>query len=495
MSTLKKLAGQTVIYGLSSILARFFNYLLVPLHISVFTTDQFGIITEMYSYVAFLVVLLTYGMETAYFRFATKEGIENDKVFTTTFLSLLATSSMFILVCSLFSIPIGNLLKYPNNSEYVIWFAIIVSLDALTSIPLAKLRAENKAKKFALVNIVNVLVNISLNLFFFLYCLPHYQSGNINWVVKTFYNPEIGVGYVFISNLIASMIKLLMVRKYFSFNRNYFSFPLLKSMLTYSLPLLVAGLAGMVNETIDRIMMKNLLWNSLGEKATMSQIGIYGAAYKLSIIITLSIQAYRYAAEPFFFKLEKNANAKETYARIMNYFTFFLCLTFLTVTVFIDFFKYFIPNTAFWEGLKVVPILLMANVFLGIYLNQSIWYKLSNQTRYGSYLSVAGAIVTILLNYLWIPIYGYVGSAWATLICYGSMMIGSYILGQRHYPIPYKLKQVFFYLGFALLLFFGNKVIHFENSLLKYLAASFSILVFIYAGWRIEKKDLNFKKA
>jgi O-antigen/teichoic acid export membrane protein len=491
LSTLKKLAGQTVIYGLSSILARFFNYLLVPLHIAVFSTDQFGIITEMYAYVAFLVVLLTYGMETAYFRFSNKEPGNNEKVFTTTFLSLLTTSSIFIFTCTIFSKSIGNWLHYPNNSEYVIWFAIIVSLDALTSIPLAKLRAENKAKKFALINIVNVLVNILLNIFFFLYCLPHYKDGDINWVVKTFYNPEIGVGYVFISNLVASIVKLILVGNYFNFNFGNFSASLLKNMLKYSMPLLIAGLAGMVNETIDRIMLKNILWDTLGEKETMSQLGIYGAAYKLSIIITLSIQAYRYAAEPFFFKLEKNANAKETYARIMNYFTFFLSLAFLTVTVFIDFFKYLIPNTSFWQGLQVVPILLMANVFLGLYLNQSIWYKLTNQTKFGSYLSIGGALITILLNYLWIPIFGYVGSAWATLICYGSMMIGSYILGQKYYPIPYKLSQIFFYIGFAFVLFLANKTINIETSLLKYSLAGLSVIVFIYAAWAIEKKDLK----
>jgi O-antigen/teichoic acid export membrane protein len=491
LNTFKKLAGQTIIYGLSSILARFFNYLLVPLHTSVFTTDQFGIITEMYAYVAFLVVLLTYGMETAYFRFSTNGDIDQDKVYSTTFLTVLSTSIFFILVGTIFSVPISNWLRYPNNSEYVIWFAIIVSLDALTSIPLAKLRAENKAKKFALINIFSVLMNISLNLFFFLYCLPHYKNSDINWVVKTFYNPEIGVGYVFISNLVASIFKLLLVGKYFSFKLSNYSVPLIKRMLVYSLPLLIAGLAGMINETIDRILLKNMLWDKLGEKETMSQLGIYGASYKLSIIITLSIQAYRYAAEPFFFKLEKNLNAKETYARIMNFFTFFLCLTFLLVTGFIDWFKYFIPNTSFWDGLKIVPILLMANIFLGLYLNQSIWYKLSNQTKYGSFLSIGGAIITIILNYIWIPTFGYVGSAWATLICYGSMMIGSYILGQKHYPIPYKLKQIFFYVVFALSLYFINKTIKVEKPDLKYFCSAGSLALYAYVAWRIEKKNIN----
>ena len=451
---IKKLAGQTAIYGLSSIVGRFLNYLLTPLWTSVFIAGQFGIITEMYAYVAFLVVLLTYGMETTFFRYSTKEGYEPKDVFTTILGALFITSISFIVTAISFSQGIANWLMYPDHSEYVIWFAIIVGFDAITAIPLAHLRKENKPLKFAFVNLGNVGVNIFLNLFFIWYCKGHYDNGTTNWLVETFYNPEIGVGYVFISNLVASIFKLLFLIPELSIIRKgKFVLAYLKPMLKYAMPLLFVGMAGIVNETLDRILLKRILAAEIGKDEALVQVGIYGANYKLSILITMFIQAYRYAAEPFFFNQEKEKNSKELYARIMNYFVIVVCVLFLFVMFYLDVLKYFINNEELWAGLNIVPILLIANVCLGIYYNLSIWYKLSYKTGYGALISIFGAVTTIVLNIVLIPIMGYEGSAWTTLICYGSMVLVSYILGQKFYPIPYDLKRILGYVFGAVILF------------------------------------------
>jgi len=486
---LKKLAGQTVIYGLTSIVGRLLNWFLVPVYLGIakFTTDQYGIITEMYSYVAFLVVFLTYGMETAFFRFSTQEEYDKKRVYSTIIYSLFTSSFLFIAGAFLFDQAIANWLKYPNNTEFVTWFALIVGLDAISSIPMAKLRAENRPLRFASVNFANIAVNIGLNLFFLAYCLPMYKSGETNWLIITFYNPEIGVGYVFISNLIASLVKFLLLLPSMLKARYGFELLLLKKMFIYALPLLIFGLAGIVNETIDRIMLKQMLFDVLGEKETLSQLGIYGACYKISIIITLFIQAFRYAAEPFFFSQEKKKEAKETYAKVMTYFVIVCATIFLGVMLYIDFVKYFIPNAAFWEGLKVVPILLSANIALGIYYNQSIWYKLSGKTQYGAYIGIIGSIITIGLNYIWIPIYGYVGSAWATLICYTSMMMLSFVLSRKHYPIKYNLLKMVAYLGLAFGIYFFTLYLALPTGLGKYGLHTLMIIAFLAVIYFFER--------
>ena len=474
---LKKLASQTAIYGLSSIVGRFLNYLLTPLWTKYYSTEQFGIITEMYAYVSFLVVLLTYGMETAYFKYCNKPENSNATVFSTILISVVSTSVFFIVMCSFFAQGIADWLLYPDNTEFVVWFAIIVGVDAIASIPLAKLRQENKSGKFALVNIINVVVNIGLNCFFILYCKGIYDVASAgitgdaalhittnNWLVDTFYNPEIGVGYVFIANLIASLTKFLVlipesINSGFQFDKIQY-----RRMVRYAAPLLLVGLAGIVNETIDRIMLKRMLLDDLGLTKTMQQLGIYGANYKLSIVITLFIQAFRYAAEPFFFAQEKNKGSKEMYARVMNYFIIVVSTMFLFVLLYLDIFKYFISNEEFWVGLRVVPILLMANIFLGVYFNLSIWYKLSSKTGFGALISIFGAVVTIIMNFILIPTMGYMGSAWATLLCYASMVVVSYLLAKNHYPIPYNVKKAGIYISSALIFFFVSMYVKEWNS-------------------------------
>jgi O-antigen/teichoic acid export membrane protein len=492
---LKKLAGQTAIYGLPSIVGRLLNWFLVPVYLAKwaanFTPDQYGIMTEMYSYVAFLVVVLTYGMETAFFRFSAQKEHDKKIVYSTIVTSLFVTTGLFIGAAFLFDQPIANWLKYPNNKEFVTWFALIVGLDAISSIAMAKLRSENNPIKFGGVNLANIAVNIGLNLFFIANCLTKFRAGETNWIIETFYNPEIGVGYVFISNLIASGIKFVLLLPDIIRDRYGFEISLLKKMFVYALPLLIFGLAGIVNETIDRIMMKKILYHVLGETKTMSEIGIYGACYKVSIIITLFIQAFRYAAEPFFFAQEKEKNAKNTYAKIMNYFVIVCATIFLGVMLFIDIIKHFIPNEAFWVGLPVVPILLFANIFLGIYYNQSIWYKLSGKTKYGAYIGIFGAAITITINYIWIIDYSYMASAWATLICYGSMTLISFVLGQKHYPIQYDLKKIGLYLALALGLYFISTYIDLSTGLIKYTIHSLIFLLFIGFIYQIEKPIRN----
>jgi O-antigen/teichoic acid export membrane protein len=464
LSSIKKLISQTAIYGSSSIVGRFLNYLLTPLYVIKFSTEQYGIITEMYAYVAFLVIFLTYGMETALFRFSTTKKHVFNQIYSNTLFSLLTTSSVFVLLISLFSQDIANLLKYPEHSEYIIWFGMIVGLDAISAIPLAQLRLKEKAKKFALINFLNVGVNISLNLFFILYCKGNFDAENVennNWIINTFYDDSIGIGYVFIANLISSIIKFLVLIPEMNF-KGRFDFSILLSMLKYAAPMLFVGLAYVVNETLDRAMLKEILYNQYIENGldstealelAQSKNGIYGANYKITMVVSMFIQAFRYASEPFFFKNESSKSSKETLAKVMNYFTIVLVFIFLVITLYLHVFKYFINNPEYWDGLSVVPILLGANIFLGVYTSLSIWYKLSDKTMFGAYISSFGVIITLSINFMFIPELGYIASAYATLACYGSMMILSYIFGQKHYKIPYNLWKFFSYIVIGIILF------------------------------------------
>lgn len=485
---LKKLAGQTAIYGVSSIVGRFLNYLLTPFWTRVFFPEQFGVITELYAYVAFLVVFLTYGMETTFFKFVNRKNADKTSVFSTVLFSIVTTSVTFIAVCFAFNQSLADWLMYPEHTEYILWFAIIVGLDAISAIPLAKLRQENKAIKFVAVNFTNVLVNIGLNLFFLLYCKDVYDSGSNNFLVDTFYNPLIGVGYVFISNLIASSVKFIVLTPEMATARLMFDKLVYKSMIPYTIPLLFVGLAGNINETLDRIIFKHLLIDDFGRKATLSQLGIYGANYKLSIIITMFIQAYKYAAEPFFFNQEKEKGSKKMFADIMTYFVIVLCALFLVVVFYLDLFKYFM-HESYWLGLEVVPILLLANICFGIFTNLSIWYKLSSKTGFGALISIFGAIITIVMNLILIPLYGYMGCAWATLICYFSMMVVSYKLGQKHYPIPYNLKKSALYIGLALGLYFVYTQVEIAYGI-NFVVSTLLLLVYLMGVYIIEQKKI-----
>lgn len=483
MSQIKKLAGQTAIYGLSSIVGRLLNYLLVPLYTRIFNPEAYGVVSEFYAYVTFLIVLYTYGMETAYFHFSNKDD-DREKVYSNSF-SMLVMSSVFLsVILILFSNSIANGLGYHEHPEYIIWFALILAFDAITALPFARLRQENKAKKFALIKIVNISSNIGLNLFF-LAVLPKFINSSLFSVL---YNPAIGVGYVFIANLLSSFITLLFFYNDFRFFKLKVNFDLIKEMLVYAFPLLIAGFAGMINETLDRAILKYLVTD---KSTALHQLGIYSACYKLSIIMTLFVQTYRYAAEPFFFSQAKKKNNKELYASIMNYFVFVCSLIFLGVMLYMNIAKYFIGEK-FHEGLQVVPILLFANLFLGVYLNLSMWYKLSGQTKYGAWFSIAGAAITIILNFMLIPLMGYMGAAWATFICYGAMMIISYLYGQKNYPIPYNLKICLPIIVLSIIIWKSADllILNYASSIiLSNLIKLIAISIFIMVSWSILKKS------
>ncbi len=481
MNPLKKLAGQTAIYGLPTILGRLLNYLLVPLYTRIFIPAEYGIVTELYAYVAFLFVVLTYGMETAFFRFASQAEFRK-KVFGTSLLSLIATSFIFLIIVYGSSPFLSVKLGYTGHPEYVKWFAMILVLDAISTIPYANLRLENKPIRFAFVKVLNIVINIGFNLFFILLCpyiINHFPDSLVSGLIGHIYNPATGVGYIFISNLIASFVTFIFLLPEIRIKGLVVDLNLLKQMLKYSWPLLIFGLAGIINETFDRVILKHLLPDKAG---AMTQLGIYGACYKVSILMTLFIQTYRYAAEPFFFDQAGKRDAKETYATMMHYFILVCLFIFLGIMLYIDFVMLFVGKE-FREGVGVVPILLAANLFLGIFYNLSVWFKLTDRTKTGAAISLTGAAITLVLNIILIPFMGYQGAAWATLICYASMMVISYIAGQKHYPVKYDLKSASKYGLIALTIYLISYIPITESLWQKYvinsaMLISFSIFVF-----------------
>lgn len=484
MKPYKQLAGQTFIYGLGTIVPRLLNYLLLtPFYTYVVADLQgYGVISEIYSYIAFLMVLLTYGMETTYFRFSADERYDKKQIFDTSFFSLFITTILFLLIVFTNLSGISKLINYESNKQYIVWFSFIVAFDTLTAIPFAQLRQKNKAIKFALIKIANILVNIGFNLFFFLIC----KNADENTFLSTLYHPEIGVGYAFLSNLFASAFTFLLLIpniKQFKFNINL---KVYSKMLNYALPLLIVGLAGMVNEVADKLFIKYL---TPQEFRPMEQLGIYSANYKLAILMTIFIQMFKYAAEPFFFNQAKNNDAKEIYSKVMNYFIIFCLFLFLLVTMYIDVFQYFIGKP-FRVGIGVVPIVLFANMFLGIYYNLSIWYKLTNLTRYGALIALVGVVITIAINIIFIPKYGYWASAWATLICYFSMMLLSYFMGKKYYKIDYDIKKISLYILLSLLLFFIYNYLKI-SILYNLFTANILLFIFIFAVIKVEKINIS----
>jgi O-antigen/teichoic acid export membrane protein len=484
VNPLKKLAGQTAVYGLSTIVGRLLNYLLVPLYTYQFADPRdYGVVTEFYAYLSFLNIVLLYGMETALFNFSAKRD-DTETVFGTAQASILVTSLGFLAAGLYGSEPLAVLLRHPEHADYVRWTVWVLALDALAAIPFARLRLQQRAGRFAALKLANIGVNIAVNLLFigaakWAYDHPH----DSEWPeLAGWYDPAIGVGYVFIANLAASAVTLLLLVPQL-FERNArIDLVLWRNMLGYGLPLLIAGLAGMVNETLDRVLLKYLLPPDQG----LLQLGIYGACYKVAVLMSIFIQAYRYAAEPFFFALYRQKEGRELYALTMNGFVIACSAIFLGVMVNLGWIQYFV-GAAYREGLGVVPILLLANLCLGVFFNLSIWYKLTEQTRYGSYLTLWGAALTLGLNWYWIPRIGYWGSAWATLICYASMAVLSYAIGQRHFPVAYRLKRLLGYPSMAAALA-GLAMSIQELPFWADLAVRNTLLVVFLAGvWTVER--------
>lgn len=475
----KKLVQQTFIYGLATVIPRILNYFLVPLHTSgVMTTAQYGEISNVFAYFVLLNVILSYGMETAFFRFFHKEK-QKEEVINTSAWSLMGTSFLFLLIGYLFQHQLARLADIPLRVvQFALW---ILVLDALVVIPFAWLRAKERPIRYALIKTISVGINLVLNYVFLLYLA---QWSSLSSFIANFYQPGFQVEYVFLANLIASLVTLLVLLPFYFKLKFHFDKALWKRMMHYSIPILIAGLAYAINEASDRMMMLYLL----PKEVAKSQLGIYAACYKLAIFMTLFTMAFRLGIEPFFFKHAQHKNAKKTYAEITKYFTIFGALILVGVMVFIDILKrILITDQVFWEAMDIVPLILLANLFLGIYYNLSVWYKVTDRTKYGSYISIIAAVITLVANLWLIPLIGYIGAAIGTLAAYASMMFFSYFWGQKYYRIPYELKKICGYLGLAMffsaLSFYGFR----EN----YLVGSLLLLIFMSIIYGAEKKQLK----
>lgn len=475
--SLKKLAGQTMWYGVSSIFARFLNYLLTPYLTLKLTQSTYGEMSLVYAYIPFLNVVFTYGMETAYFRFSNKEN-DPKKVFNTISISILFSTIFLTVLLLLGRNLFAELLRLKDHPEFITWAAWIIALDTLSRIPLAKLRNDGRPRKYAFVMITGILINIGL-VFFFYTLLPGLAEKYPEGIFSKWYDPDLGAGYVIIANLVQAAVTLLLLAPGFLSVRFDMDKKLWRQMMIYSLPIMVAGFGGMINETFDRIMLGWLAPVSSAE-AAKAQVGIYSACYKLSILITLFVQAFKLGAEPFFFQQAKGEDAPKTYARVMHYFVITICIMFLAVMLYIDIWKHFI-NEKMWGGLAVVPVLLIANMCLGVYYSLSIWYKLSQKTTAGATITFIGAAITILINFLFIPSFGFVACAWATLCCYAGMMTVSYFWGQKVYPVPYNTKKLLKFFGAALLVYGLNtgvlKLTDFRGAYL--ISGSFFMLAYL----------------
>jgi O-antigen/teichoic acid export membrane protein len=441
MHPLRQLVGQTAIYGLSSVIARVLNYLLVPFYTRIFAPVEYGAINELYAYVAFFIILLTYGMETAYFRFSSKSG-NSPEVFSTSVISLLISSSIFALIIIFFYPLLASIIGYHEHKEFVLLLGLILSLDAIMAIPFARLRLQNKALRFMFIKLFNISANIFFNLVFLGLFPLLVNKGYDFYIIDILYDPDFRVGYVFLSNFLASFFTLFFFLNDFRLMEFKVSFILLKRMLLYSFPLLIAGFAGTINEVIDRILLRYRLPADVN---ALEQIGIYGANVKIAVLMALFIQMFRYALEPFFFSQEKTLNSKELYARVLYYFTIFGVFVFLVISLYIDLFKH-IVDSDYHEGIRVVPVILLGNLMLGIYFNLSVWYKLKELTIYGALFASGGALITLMVNWIFIPYYGYYASAWAHLASYAFMVILSWSIGRHYYMVPYNIKMILFYL-------------------------------------------------
>lgn len=494
MAGIKSLAKDTAIYGTSSILGRFLNWCLVPMYTRVFPEAQYGIVTNLYAYVAILLVILIYGMETGFFRFTNHERWENPmQVYSTSLISLLTTSSVFIFAVCLLSPEIAGALGPRVQTSYVWMLGVTIGIDAFTAIPFSYMRYKKRPIRFATLKFINIGLNIGLNLFFILLCpwLWTRCPGLISW----FYSPTFGIGYIFLANLISSIVTLLMVtpelRVPFKFNGK-----LLKEMLVYSFPLLILGAAGLMNQTIDKILFPFLYDN---KALADEQLGIYGANYKIAIVMVMFTQAFRFAYEPFIFAKSKGESVeqrKKSYSDAMKYFIIFSLFIFLGVMFYLDIIKHFI-GSGYTEGIKVVPIVMLAELFFGVFFNLSLWYKLTDKTIWGTWFSLMGLAVTVVGNVLFVPRYGYIACAWSAFASYGFMMVISYFVGQKKYPIKYNLPRIAIYVISAMALYLVAIVATTDSAILNYAIRTVLLALYIAVVFRFENPlaYLRHKKA
>ena len=497
MGKIKQLAGETAIYGLSSIIGKAINFILVPFYTStaILRVGEYGIVTELYSYVAVLNVLYLYGMETAYFRFTSKSDQGEKEIYSTVFSSILITTILLTILLVSSATPIINWLEFPGQERYVYWFAAIIGIDALMAIPFVKLRYERKAAQFASYKLINIFLNLGLNLFFLYFCKNIWHGSmlpQLKGMIEYVYNPDYNVEYVFISNLLANAIYILLLYGVVRKAQLVINFQLLQPMLIYAFPLLLSQLAGNFNEMFSRMMLKKILPDGfyIGFN-NQEALGIFGACYKISMIMTLAIQAFRYAAEPFFFRESKSHDSKRTYANIFLYFGIFGLISVLAISLNLDLIKHiFLRDQAYWTALHIVPILLMASLLLGLYYNLSIWFKITDKTYFGTIISVSAAIITISMNYLLIPYFGYDGSAFTTLFVYLYMCLFAYFTGKKHYPIPYNLKKLTMYFFLGGFLFFLGWHTQFSSILLTQVFKEVLVLFFVILVFFNERENI-----
>ncbi len=471
MNDIRKLAGQTVIYGFGTVVPRFLNYaLLTPFYTRILGLEQYGVVTELYAWMVLALVILTYGMETTYFRYAGKKA-PAEKVYGTALISLFTTSALFILALSLFINPVSRFLGYGQHPEYIRMFAWIVAIDAFSAIPFAWLRNNNRPAVFSALKIVNVLVTIVIA-FFFLKIAPSLAEKGNMWIYKI-WNPDFQVGYVFVANLAGSAITLICLVPFIFRIKPLFDGKLLGNMLAYSWPLLIGGMAGSLNEVLDKILLRRLIGGAEG----LATVGLYGAGYKVGVLMSLFIQMYRFAAEPFFFEKAGSKDAKETYAVTMKYFVITALILFLGINLYPEAVQVLIGED-FRESLIVVPIISMGYLLLGIFINQSIWYKVDDKTIYGAWITMVGVAVTVAVNILFVPKFGYIAAAWAHIACYLSMVIVSYFVGLKFYPIKYETGKIFIYIVLAVALLFVSILLECDNKFLN--TALDTLLLFIF---------------
>lgn len=486
MAGIKSLAKDTAIYGMSSIIGRFLNWCLVPLYTYVFSQEEYGNVSYLYSFTAVVLIILNYGMETGFFRFANKEK-DPMRVYSTALISLACTSLIFIILMTVFITPVADMLLLPDGKIYIWLLAVTVGIDAFTNLPFAYLRFRKKPVRFATIKCLNVGINIALNLFFILLC-PKMEGGALSGLIDWFYAPfggeAFGIGWIFIANIISSVCMLLLLLPQIVGVRFSFDGALLRRMLGYSWPLLVLGVAGVLSQNMGQIIIPYLFQGHESEAQAM--VGVYSANMKIALVMVMFTQAFRYAYEPFIFAQAKGENESRdrAYCDAMKFFIVFGLLIFLAVMFYLPILSHFI-SAKFRAGLKVVPILMVADLCFGVFFNLSIWYKLTDRTQWGMYFSLGGFLIMLGLN-LWlvpaigIPL-GYMGCAWAALVAYAVMMVVSYFVGQHYYPLRYPLRRIALYAGFAAVCYFLGSIIPEASVWLTYSVRTLLLLVYLAA--------------
>ena len=483
---LKKLASQTAVYGLGSVLPRVITFLYSFVLTYIFEQpSELSANIAFYSYISFVNILFTYGMETAFFHFSNKVD-DKARVYSTALISIFSSSIGLVLLFSAFSGSIAEFIKEPKHVNYIIWCLLIVATDAMMAIPFARMRLNNQAKRFGALKLLNVFVFILICIFYFNICKPAYVN-DPNSTLAKFYNPEVGVGYMFLAGLLANLVSLLFLAKEFIGVQYVFDKELWKQMLRYAWPLLILGFAGMINETFDRIILIHLLPKDVAP----TQLGIYGACYRIAMFMTIFTTAFKYAAEPFFFNNAKHEDSKKLNAMVMKYYVLFCLFLFLGTMMNLPWLKYAVSEK-FRDGLEVVPILLLANLCVGVYWNLSIWFKLTGQTKFGAMITIMGAVITLAINFIGIPKFGYIACAWATLASYGAMMVASYVLGQKYYPVKYNLRSIFVFTFLALGFYFISTVYsEMENIYIKLILNNILLGLFAFIFYKLEFDNLK----